>query len=95
MIASILTYVRKILGDFSGSRESVRIIYININGNFIFDLWIFTLRTVSIERTAFVNRGMGTLQHERFRIAGVTEKSQNGFLPNTGKARYVESTTTS
>jgi hypothetical protein len=28
----------KILGDFSGSPEPVRIFYIEINGNFIFDL---------------------------------------------------------
>jgi hypothetical protein len=41
--------VGKILG-FSGSRESIRIIYIEINGNFIFDLRIFTLRTIFIER---------------------------------------------
>jgi hypothetical protein len=50
---------KKILGHFSGSREPVIFFYIEINGNLIFDLRIFTLRTVFIERIAFVNRGMG------------------------------------
>jgi hypothetical protein len=51
--------VGKILGDFSGSLEPVRILYIEIKGDFIFDLRIFTLRTFFIERITFVNRGMG------------------------------------
>jgi hypothetical protein len=45
----VLTNVGKILVDFSGSRDSVRMCCIEINGNFIFDLWIFTLRTVFIK----------------------------------------------
>jgi hypothetical protein len=52
----------KILSDFSGSREPVRIFYIEINENFILDLRIFTTRTVFIERITFVNRGMGGLE---------------------------------
>jgi hypothetical protein len=56
---SVLTYVGKILGDFSGSRKPVRIFYVEINGNFIFDLLIFNLRTIFIEQIMFVNRGMG------------------------------------
>jgi hypothetical protein len=47
------------MGDCSGSREPVRTLYIEINGNFVFDLQIFTLRTVFIERITFVSRGMG------------------------------------
>jgi hypothetical protein len=47
------------LGGFSGSREPVRFFNIEINGNFIFDLRIFTLRTVFIERITSVNREMG------------------------------------
>jgi hypothetical protein len=31
------------MGGFSGKRETVRIFYIEINGNFTFDLQIFTL----------------------------------------------------
>jgi hypothetical protein len=58
---SILTYVGKILDDFSGIREPVRMFYTKINGNFIFDLRIFTLQTVFIERITFVNRGMGVI----------------------------------
>jgi hypothetical protein len=53
--------VGKILGYFSGSREPVRIFYIEINGNFIFDLQIFTLRTVFIEQITLVSRRMGVL----------------------------------
>jgi hypothetical protein len=49
------------MDDFSGSRKPVRIFYIEINGNLIFDLRIFTLRTVFIERITFVNRGMGVI----------------------------------
>lgn len=47
----------KVLGDFSGNREAVRIFYIEINGNCIFDLRVFTLRTVFIELITFVNDG--------------------------------------
>jgi hypothetical protein len=54
--------VGKIMGDFSGSQELVRIFYIEINGNLIFDLQIFTLQTVFIERIMFINRGMGVNQ---------------------------------
>jgi hypothetical protein len=38
----------KMLGNFSGSQEPVRIFYVEINGNFIFDLQIFTLQMVLI-----------------------------------------------
>jgi hypothetical protein len=51
--------VGEILSDFSGNREPVTIFYIKINENFIFDLRIFTSRTVFIERITFVNRRMG------------------------------------
>jgi hypothetical protein len=47
------------LGDFSGNWEPVRIFYIEINGNFFFDLRIFTLWTVFIEQIMFINGGMG------------------------------------
>lgn len=53
------TYVGKILGSFYVSREPLRIIYIEINGNFIFDLLILSLQTILIELIKFVNRGMG------------------------------------
>jgi hypothetical protein len=51
--------MEKILGDFSGSREPVRIFYIEINGNLISILRIVTLRTVFVEQITFLNRGMG------------------------------------
>jgi hypothetical protein len=46
------------MGGFSRSREPVRIFYIEISGNFNFNLWIFTLLTVFIARITFVNQGM-------------------------------------
>jgi hypothetical protein len=46
----------KMLDDFSGSREPDRIFHVEINGNFILRLQIFTLRTVLIKRIRFVNR---------------------------------------
>jgi hypothetical protein len=49
------------LGDFSGSLEPVRIFYIEINENLIFILCVFSLWTVLMERTTFVNRGMGVM----------------------------------
>lgn len=49
----------KILGSFYVSREPLTIIYIEINGNFIFDLLILSLQTILIELIKFVNRGMG------------------------------------
>jgi hypothetical protein len=52
------------LNDFSGSREPVRIFYIEINGNLIFESRIFTLRTVFVERITFVNRGMSVYSIE-------------------------------
>jgi hypothetical protein len=45
--------------NFLGVRNQSEFFYIEINGNFIFDLRIFTLRTVFIERIMLVNRGMG------------------------------------
>jgi hypothetical protein len=51
----------KILGDFSGSREPAKFFYIGTDGNFIFDLRIFTLSTIFIEQITFVNRGMGAV----------------------------------
>jgi hypothetical protein len=51
--------VGKILGDFSGSQEPVTIVYTDINGNFIFDLQMFTLQEVFTKQTVFINQGMG------------------------------------
>jgi hypothetical protein len=44
---------------FLGGGKQSDYFYNEINGNFIFDLHIFTLRPVFIERITFVNRGMG------------------------------------
>jgi hypothetical protein len=51
----------KYMGASSGSLKPIIIFNIEINRTFIFDLRIFTLRTVFMERIAFVNRGMGVL----------------------------------
>lgn len=50
---------RNIMCDFSGSLEAVRIFYIELNGNFIFALWIFILWRVVTEQIMFINQGMG------------------------------------
>jgi hypothetical protein len=54
---SILTYVGEILSEFSGNQEPVRIFYTEINGNFTFDLRIFTLQAVFIKRIMFIIKG--------------------------------------
>jgi hypothetical protein len=46
---------------FCGSREPVRIFYIEINGSVIFDIRIFALRTAVMERIMFVNLGLNVL----------------------------------
>jgi hypothetical protein len=59
-----IEYVGKITGCFSGSREQVRNICIELNGNLILYLRISTLRTLFIERITFVSRGMGVCGKE-------------------------------
>jgi hypothetical protein len=46
-------------GIFFWESKTNQNFYTEINGNFIFDLRIFTLRTVFIERITFVNLGTG------------------------------------
>jgi hypothetical protein len=56
---SILTYAGKVLSGVFGNRERVRILYVEINENFNFDLRIFTLRIVLIKLITCVNIRMG------------------------------------
>lgn len=49
VLYSIITHVRKVLCDFSGSSEQVIFFYAEINVKFAFDIRIFTLRIVSSE----------------------------------------------
>jgi hypothetical protein len=53
-LLAIKTYVKN-MGDFSGTRERVSDFYMHSNEN-IFDLRIFTLGTVYMERITIVNR---------------------------------------
>jgi hypothetical protein len=46
------------MGNFSGSRELVRIFYIEINGNFALCLRLLTILTVFMVGMTFVNGGM-------------------------------------
>jgi hypothetical protein len=50
--------VGNVLDGFSGSLEPFRTFYIEINGNLIFDLQIFTLQIVFIEQITLKNRGI-------------------------------------
>jgi hypothetical protein len=50
---------------FLGVGNQSEFFYIEINENFIFDLRIFTLRTVFIERITFVNQGILPLTPSR------------------------------
>jgi hypothetical protein len=56
----------KILGDFSGGREPVRIFLHWNQREFHFRFTNFTLRTVSIEQIIFVNQGMGVSVSRKF-----------------------------
>jgi hypothetical protein len=75
----------KILGDFSWGLEVARKFYDEINENLIFDLRIFTLRTVFIQRITFVNRGMGV-----FEFIDVTKLWALLGTEITGLFRHIE-----
>jgi hypothetical protein len=63
------------------SQELVRIFYIEINGNLIFNLQIFTLQTVFNHSIMFINQGM-VVSH--FRITYNLHLQGSMFLQNGG-----------
>lgn len=57
MILFFLTYVGGKLGNFSVNRKIIRIVYVVINGNSIFD--VSPHEQFFMERMMFINKGIG------------------------------------